>query len=350
MKLETTEPNIKISHNKLLVEFYLGDLKKAEGFSKSLTNILDLDSQDIKLDLVYAYYNYALTLFHARQPNKCLKVLTMIWNLGHHHIEDSLFARVSLLIVNVLLDLNQSKRAKCALNAVERLRLNTEIESVGTEENDRQKNQFDFKEMLKLATIRVNLLCNEPVTIPILESSEYSVLKAHQYYLKNDYQMAARELSKPFNNNLYTAEINGENQNTCLANNMGLIHFSVRHYAMAVRFFQHALKFDQTAADMLTQDPTLVSMSAVRRVDILYNLGVSLLYLQKPKEAFDCLLIPLNNHHNNPRLWIRLAEACIMVHKENVKNETDINLATTSIGAGALRKFILPSFGQKHKS
>lgn len=46
-----------------------------------------------------------------------------------------------------------------------------------------------------------------------------------------------------------TGRLNGEDHNTVIANNMGIIHFHVRHYAMGVRFFQHALTFDQTAAD-----------------------------------------------------------------------------------------------------
>lgn len=98
---------------------------------------------------------------------------------------------------------------------------------------------------------------------------------------------------------------------------MGLIHFHVRHYAMAVRFFQHALTFDRTATEVVDADePPLYTIGATKRPEILYNLGIAMLHLQRPKEAFECLLIPLNFYHNNPKLWLRLAEACIMVHKQ----------------------------------
>lgn len=97
---------------------------------------------------------------------------------------------------------------------------------------------------------------------------------------------------------------------------MGLIHFHVRHYAMAVRFFQHALTFDQTAAESAGKKPTLHAIGASRRPEILYNLGIALLHLKRPKDAFDCFLVPLSIYHNNPRLWLRLAETCIMVHTE----------------------------------
>lgn len=109
---------------------------------------------------------------------------------------------------------------------------------------------------------------------------------------------------------------NGEDYNTIVANNMGLIHFHVRHYAMAVRFFQHALQFDQTATEDLGSDAPFHAIGASKRPEILYNLGIAMLHLQRPKEAFECFLVPLNYYHNNPKLWLRLAEACIMVHKE----------------------------------
>lgn len=114
----------------------------------------------------------------------------------------------------------------------------------------------------------------------------------------------------------YKFRINGEDYHTVIGNNMGLLHFHVKHYAMATFFFQNALTADQRAADNSANDPPLQCVGASKRPEILYNLGVSLLHLQRPKEAFECLLVPLNYYHNNPRLWLRLAEACIMVHKQ----------------------------------
>lgn len=54
--------------------------------------------------------------------------------------------------------------------------------------------------------------------------------------------------------------------------------------------------------------------------EILYNLGLSKLYLGKSKEAFDCLLVSLRIYHNNPRIWLRIAEACI-IHHNSQKDE-----------------------------
>lgn len=97
---------------------------------------------------------------------------------------------------------------------------------------------------------------------------------------------------------------------------MGLIHFHVRHYALAARFFQHALTFDQKATEAVANDLAIHYIGASKNPEILYNLGIAMLHLKRPKEAFECLLVPLNYYHNNPKLWLRLAEACIMAHKE----------------------------------
>lgn len=97
---------------------------------------------------------------------------------------------------------------------------------------------------------------------------------------------------------------------------MGLIHFHVRHYALAAQFFQHALTFDQKATEAVSSDLAIHYIGASKNPEILYNLGIAMLHLKRPKEAFECLLVPLNYYHNNPKLWLRLAEACIMVHKE----------------------------------
>lgn len=162
---------------------------------------------------------------------------------------------------------------------------------------------------------------------------------------------------------------------------MGLIHFHVRHYALAVRFFQHALQFDQRAIDSLGKDAPLHAVGATKQPEILYNLGIAMLHLQRPKEAFECFLVPLNYFHNNPKLWLRLAEACIMVHKEvciyskiqsisirfilliptcnsclfhfcaqNLKSKERKNIVSSVIGSGIHRKLIIHPTPAKHVS
>lgn len=66
--------------------------------------------------------------------------------------------------------------------------------------------------------------------------------------------------------------------------------------------------------DWLSSRP-LYQLSSNVRIELYYNLGVTLLHMNKPEKAFDFLLEVLQVHSTNPRLWLRLAECCVAVHK-----------------------------------
>ena len=57
---------------------------------------------------------------------------------------------------------------------------------------------------------------------------------------------------------------------------------------------------------------SLVTLGVSRRHEILYNLGIQLLFSGRPAVAFDCLVEAVQIYHTNPRLWLRLAECCIV--------------------------------------
>lgn len=72
--------------------------------------------------------------------------------------------------------------------------------------------------------------------------------------------------------------------------------------------------------DWLSSRP-LYQLSSNVQPELYYNLGVTLLHMNKPDKAFDFLLEVLQVHSMNPRLWLRLAECCIAVHKSVSKNK-----------------------------
>ncbi|KAH8232558.1 hypothetical protein KR032_009579 [Drosophila birchii] len=165
-------------------------------------------------------------------------------------------------------------------------------------------------QLLQLLTLVLN---RKPVVIQEDGTPEYAALKAQQYYIMKDFQMAAKQLMRINNEGTQAGTVTPQ-LSTCIANNMGVIHLRVRHYAIAAQFFQNALNFDQQLARNLRQS-TLQTMSSARSCEILYNLGVAMLHLRRPKEAFQCFLVPVKQFHRNPRLWLRMSEACIMEHE-----------------------------------
>ena len=59
----------------------------------------------------------------------------------------------------------------------------------------------------------------------------------------------------------------------------------------------------------------LCTLSLNCRYHLLYNLGVQMLHDGRPLVAFDCLIESVQVYQSNPRLWLRLAECCIMAHQ-----------------------------------
>jgi hypothetical protein len=68
------------------------------------------------------------------------------------------------------------------------------------------------------------------------------------------------------------------------------------------------------AAEPYSGQP-LYTLGSNKRHELMYNLGVSLLHAGRPIQAFDCLTEAVQVYHMNPRLWLRLAECCVMAHK-----------------------------------
>lgn len=324
---------------------------------------LSLSSIEIKnASLCPIYYNQAVLLFHMKQPYSALKIARAI--LQHmDHLEKKMLEKVGLLTACLLLDTNQAKKADELLQILtNKLEINNDDIltddplDIETEKNREKldEEQEAYRNLFRLVLIRSHLLNRKVITVPLEDTSNFSILKAHQFYLGIDFQMASRELAKQFKNSAITVLNEGEDQNVCIANNMGLIHFSVKHYALAVRFFQQALLFDQKGVESAKAEHgnqlPLHCLGATKRAEILYNLGIALLYLQRPKDAFDCLIIPLNVYHKNPKLWLRLAETCIMVHRQNMKEQEsqNKNIVQSVIGSGMHRKFIITPSSQKY--
>ncbi|VDI42445.1 CCR4-NOT transcription complex subunit 10 [Mytilus galloprovincialis] len=82
-----------------------------------------------------------------------------------------------------------------------------------------------------------------------------------------------------------------------------------------------------------------------RHYELLYNMGIQMLHCGKPVAAFDCLVEAVQVFRTNPRLWLRLAECCIMTNRENNdddrKLEKRLEVIQGSDGSGIHRKLRL---------
>lgn len=66
--------------------------------------------------------------------------------------------------------------------------------------------------------------------------------------------------------------------------------------------------------DPLSSRP-LCTLGGNKHYELMYSLGVSLLHAGHASLAFDCFMEAAQKLHNNPKLWLRIAECCIYCHK-----------------------------------
>ncbi|KAI9584433.1 CCR4-NOT transcription complex subunit 10 isoform X1 [Glossina fuscipes] len=322
----------KLLHNRAVAKFYKTQCRNHDELLKSLEE-LDDDKTLNRCDLavlpqmtsspppdpgpsaMIPIYNKAVIFYHRHMFETALLTLKpLVQKLDN--CDECSIALIGVLMLRLLLATNRLRKAYDFLEILLQ-KLGTSTLTLTAEDSNPQEVLPGIDEnlarCLKLLCMLSMVVNRKVVLVPEDGTTEFSALKAHQYYIMKDFQMAAKQLKK-INVDSYRGGLYNHELNTLIANNMGIIHLRVRHYAIAAKFFQNAIIFDKHIAANLRQ-AELHQMSSVRSCEILYNLGIAMLHLRRPKEAFQSFLVPLKTYHNNPRLWLRIAEACIMEHE-----------------------------------
>jgi len=130
-------------------------------------------------------------------------------------------------------------------------------------------------------------------------------------------------------------------------NNLGCIHFMMRKPNLATFYFQKALQSFQPPSSatgaaspsrgggadkdggrhssLLAGKLGLVSPGVAatrhwldRRAEVAYNAGLQMLMSEKPAAALKCFEQCISVFPSWPRLWLRLAESCIEIHRQQL--------------------------------
>uniref|UniRef100_A0A8D8VMR5 CCR4-NOT transcription complex subunit 10 n=2 Tax=Cacopsylla melanoneura TaxID=428564 RepID=A0A8D8VMR5_9HEMI len=181
-------------------------------------------------------------------------------------------------------------------------------------------------------------------------------LHAQVEYLRKNYKHAISTLSQIPLHHDYTAYFKekGESPIVCFYNNMGCIHHYMAKPNLSSFFFNKAVQENMELYKKYPiPDPneplsgrSLYMLANNKTAQLMYNLGISLLHGGKPVPAFEYLTQAVQVYHDNPRLWLRLAECCIMAHKSGNAMDLNINerkkdIILNTIGSGAHRKIVL---------
>ncbi|XP_021933283.1 CCR4-NOT transcription complex subunit 10 isoform X3 [Zootermopsis nevadensis] len=383
VKLEAARPqDTKVAHNKAIVEYYKSDLKKTDQFRKNMNfvcgqahvNIEDVDSlEDVEHCVIY--YNQAVLLYHLKQYSTALKIMHKIFSFIEP-MEESLAHCVCLLLLELQLCMHQPDKTLALVTYVEN-QFVVSTDSVISSEKEIKSLEKEHKEMKPVTgdaatdTFRLKLLqyrarcylmmhalkaCKREIKNlitaggPTLTSV---LLKGNLEYQRGNYRKAMKVINSIPQSSLSFKDL-GESAPVFYYSDMGCIHHYMGKPQLACYYLQKALQENEMATKSLPKaeqaEPysgrPLYTLGSNKSYELMYNLGVTLLHARCPIKAFDCLTEAVQVYHMNPRLWLRLAECCVMAHK--AENESDFNihmrrkdLVQGVVGTGTHRKIIL---------
>lgn len=381
-KLETLRPkDLKVMHNKVVVECYKNELKKTELLRKSLNVICgqmstnDLTETIDDIEKCVMRYNQAILLYHTKQYSAALQIMNRLFAFIEP-MEESLAHKVCLLLIELHIVTEQTDAALSLINYIESQLISTDNSKVAPVDKEgiiksmkEQKKEVDistdaFKIKLLKCKARIYLMTHQlklckrewkmlvSLGTPVNISTVF--LKANLEYLRGNYKKAIKLLNSVKSENLEYKAC-GESSAVLYYNNMACLHLVMGKPNLACFYLRKALHENKCAvesiqskdSDPLSSQP-LYSLGGNRHYQLMYSLGVSLLHAGQASAAFDCFMEAAQKLHNNPKLWLRVAECCIYYYKPT--NEVDFNISKRRkdlvekvIGTGIYRKIILAS-------
>ncbi|KAK3085445.1 hypothetical protein FSP39_003407 [Pinctada imbricata] len=361
-----TDP--KVIHNKAIAEFYQSGFLTNEEFRASLAKICDMahvnidNSESLEdVDHSVIYYNQAVILYHLRQYKAACNILEKLFQFIEP-LEEALAKKLISLLVELYLCTYQPEKALGMLNYAEKTILNGG-KSSGEKGDKEDKEDHDDMLKSKLSLYKTRCLmmmksmksCKREIkALMNTQATNLSViyLKSNFEYLRGNHRKAMKMLGSAPSSQVFTEM--GECLPVMYNNNLGCIHFHLRKHHLGAFHFRRALQENENALRDIKRGAEhnknlsgtpLQSIGMSRHFELLYNMGIQLLHCGKALAAFDCLIEAVQVFKTNPRLWLRLAECCIMANRENNdddrKLEKRLEVIQGSDGSGIHRKLRL---------
>lgn len=366
-KLENRHGDLKVVQNKAIIEYSKNDFKRTEQLQRNLTQIcnqfqIKLERLD-DIDHCIIQFNQAVLLYHQKQYTAALRIMDRVYKFIEP-MDESLAKQVSLLVIEIQLCLRQPDKSLTLINYLENnLIYGGSLPLKGLDKNGKDRKiqlpppkplpeKFEKKLLkyklrsyimnhsIKTAMKEIQVLLKDKTNIDAL------FLAANIEYLKGSYEEAVKILTS-IPKDSYVYHECGESSTLMFYNNMGAIHHAMGKPNLACHYFQMALKEELRTSEYYQNkddsEKSLFTLGGSKYHELMFNLGIALLYAKRPNQAFDCLIIAVRRYHRNSRLWLRIAECCIMVHKET--NEIDFegqkNIIMDFVGSRDKKKVVL---------
>jgi len=376
---EKRGPDPRIMLNVAVIAFYKSGQTKTEEFRKALfesANKAQVKVEDINalddIDQCVFYYNHAILLYHLRQYRSAETIIDKLFTFLEP-MEESLSRRVQFLLIELCLCTHQPDKALGVLAFLEKTLFgNGKSQAEGKEDKNgkdasKEGNGDGHGEQYKCKISQYKVRCYMMLRsmkaykreLKLLigyspNTSPTTYMKSNFEYQRSNYRKAVKLLNASPQPGRPASQT-GESLNTMHYNNMAVLHFYMHKPNMAAFYLQKATSENEQEARNFHKPGLAGTLSGrpintlgiSRHYELLYNTGLSLLHAGKSQTAFNCLHQLTSIYRSNPRLWLRIAECCVHVYKND--NDDDRHLAKRmevvkgSVGSGVHRKLILGS-------
>ncbi|XP_012941686.1 CCR4-NOT transcription complex subunit 10 isoform X2 [Aplysia californica] len=364
--------DVKVVLNRSVALFYQSNSKAIDEFRHNIQTVFnmarispDLSEKSNLDDADYAvvYYNKAVLLYHEKQHRAALSILEKLFRYVEP-IDEGLAQKVMLLLTELYLTVHQPYDA---LNMVQNIEKFLTGKSQNSQDKDKNESnnaaaQEALRAKLTLYKVRCNLMAKQLINkkeFKTLSGNSHPVnfAKAYHMYLRGNAKKASKMLGNP--PSVQLSPSSGECLALMYTNNQALLNMALRRPSLAVCQLRDALHYNEkNSRDTVPNDkakPPLPLSYVSQHYILLHNLGVLQLHSKQPAAAFECFVECVQVYHRNPRLWLRLAECCIMHHKEvgcrsraafrsndgDREHRHKLEVVQDSIGSGFHHKLVL---------
>lgn len=355
--------DVKVVLNRAVSLFYQSNCKAIDEFRHNIQTVFnmarispDLSEKSNLDDADYAvvYYNKAVLLYHEKQYRAALSILEKLFKYIEP-IDEALAQKVMLLLTELYLTVHQPYDALNMIQNIEKFLSGKSQSSQQDKEKNENSNpaaQEALRAKLMLYKVRSNLmakLLTNKTEFKKLQGNSQPVnyAKAYHMYLRGNSKKASKMLgSLP---QVQLSHNTGECAALMYNNNQAVLNMSLRKPSLAICQMRDALfANEKIVRDSIPNEkakPPLQLSYVSQHYILLHNLGVLQLHSKRPAAAFECFVECVQVFHRNPRLWLRLAECCIMHNKET--NDADrehrhkLEVIQDSIGSGFHHKLVL---------
>ncbi|XP_039271191.2 CCR4-NOT transcription complex subunit 10-like [Styela clava] len=398
-KIQKNHPgDCKLMHNRALAEYYKSGLTKTADLKKALSKVHKVTQQSHQEDdeiteeitsneYSVLHYNQSLLYYFLHQYREAQTLLQALAENPEVAIN---VREICLLLVEVYLTNYEPEKAVRLINKIEETFLKPVSPQQSKHGNtndgkDKAKPQkINIKEMKNLLPLLKTRCClqlksmkackRELKAFTSLESSPDFPAQTIQFisvFLKSNFEFQRGNFHKaykllgssPPSSSVNTSWLqNGESLSTMFYNNLGVIHFYTSKHSLGTFYLSKAIEENDKAISTNTTSSkkgdskqqqssntkTIQMLNMNKKFELLYNMGIQLLFSGKPSAGFDCLIAAVPVFSSNPRLWLRLAECCIQwccspdkSDAHNSQKHLSGPLRYTVVGSGIHQKLIL---------